>query len=70
MLVLSRKADQSIVIGDGILVRITQIHGNRVRFAIEAPEKVRILRGELQPFIPGVTAPTAMKSTTTVPANH
>lgn len=47
MLVLSRKANQSIHIGDNIKINIVQIKGNQVKIAIEAPDDVRILRGEL-----------------------
>ena len=48
MLVLSRKTDQRIRIGDNITIVVNQIKGNRVTIGIEAPEGVRILRGELQ----------------------
>jgi carbon storage regulator CsrA len=47
MLVLSRKADESIHIGGRIKIRIVKIKGNRVRIGIEAPEDVAIVRGEL-----------------------
>jgi len=47
MLVLSRKPSQTIHIGDNIKVTIVQIKGNQVKVAIEAPDDVRILRGEL-----------------------
>ena len=47
MLVLSRKIGEKVVIGDGIVVVVKRIHGQRVTFGIEAPESVRILRGEL-----------------------
>ncbi len=49
MLVLSRKAGQKIMIGDGISVVVNRVAGNRVAIGIEAPQGVRILRGELQP---------------------
>ena len=48
MLVLSRKASQTIVIDGQVVIRINQIRGNKVAIGIEAPDKVRILRGELQ----------------------
>jgi len=49
MLVLSRKAGQKIMIGDGISVVVNRVSGNRVAIGIEAPDGVRILRGELEP---------------------
>ncbi len=50
MLVLSRKTGEKVVIGDGIVVVVKRIHGQRVTFGIEAPESVRIVRGELPRF--------------------
>ena len=47
MLVLSRKADQSIHIGDAIRITVVRIRGNRVKLGIEAPGEVSVLRGEL-----------------------
>ena len=48
MPVLSRKTDERIRIGDDITIVVSQIKGNRVTLAIEAPDGVRILRGELE----------------------
>ena len=50
MLVLSRKTGQKVLIGDGIVVVVKRILGQRVTFGIEAPESVRIVRGELPLF--------------------
>jgi len=50
MLVLSRKVGERLVIGDDIVVIINKIAGNRVTIAIEAPNDVRIVRGELAPL--------------------
>ncbi|MBI3837692.1 MAG: carbon storage regulator [Planctomycetia bacterium] len=50
MLVLSRKIGEKVVIGDGIVVVVKRIFGQRVTFGIEAPETVRIVRGELPRF--------------------
>jgi carbon storage regulator len=47
MLVLSRKPGEKVAIGHGITLSVVQAEGNRVRIGIEAPEDVRILRGEL-----------------------
>ncbi len=47
MLVLSRKAGESLVIGDGITVTVQSVKGDVVRIAIDAPRQVPILRGEL-----------------------
>ena len=50
MLVLGRKQEQTIQIGDNIRVTILRIKGNCVRVGVEAPEQVRILREELVPI--------------------
>jgi carbon storage regulator len=47
MLVLSRKQDQAVFIGDNIKVTVVKVQGKSIRPSIEAPEDVRILRGEL-----------------------
>ncbi|MDA8744402.1 carbon storage regulator CsrA [Rubripirellula amarantea] len=48
MLVLSRKADESIQIGNDIVIKVIRVQGNRVRLAIEAPKEIRVVRGELE----------------------
>ncbi len=47
MLVLSRKQQQEIVIGEEIRVTVLQVKGNTVRLGIEAPREIRVMRGEL-----------------------
>jgi carbon storage regulator len=48
MLVLSRKADESIYIDGRIKVKILKIKGNKVRIGIDAPSDVSIVRSELE----------------------
>ena len=50
MLVLSRKAGESIRIGDDLVVTVTRVRGNRVQISIDAPREVAIRRGELSPL--------------------
>ncbi len=47
MLVLSRKANETIKIGDDIELRIIEVKGDTVKIGIDAPKSVDILRGEL-----------------------
>jgi carbon storage regulator len=47
MLVLSRKQDESIMIGDGIEIVIVEIRGNKVRLGISAPSQVPVHRREV-----------------------
>jgi len=51
MLVLSRKAGEEIIIGDNIRVVVHRVSANRVAIAIDAPDDVRIMRGELKALI-------------------
>lgn len=47
MLVLARKAHETIRIGDHISISIVSIRGRVVRVGIEAPAEIRVARGEL-----------------------
>jgi carbon storage regulator len=47
MLVLSRQRDESIVIGENIVVTIVDIRGDKVRLGIEAPTEVPVHRREV-----------------------
>lgn len=47
MLVLSRKQGESIRINDNITINIVSVGPGRVKIAIDAPQNVTILRGEL-----------------------
>jgi carbon storage regulator CsrA len=47
MLVLTRKVEESIVIGDNIVVKVIAIENGNVKLGIEAPKDVSIIRDEL-----------------------
>jgi carbon storage regulator len=47
MLVLSRHRDESIMIGDDIVVTIVDIRGDKVRLGIEAPTDIPVHRQEV-----------------------
>lgn len=47
MLVLSRKLDQRIKIGEDIEIVVVSISGDAVRLGIEAPRSVKVLRSEV-----------------------
>lgn len=47
MLVLTRKANQSIMIGDEIEVSVLAIMGEKVRIGIEAPRAIPVFRKEV-----------------------
>ncbi len=47
MLVLSRKKNESIVIGDDVVIVIVEIRGDKVRLGIEAPRTTSVHRQEV-----------------------
>ena len=47
MLVLSRHRDQSIVIGEDVVVTIVDIRGDKVRLGIDAPSEIPVHRREV-----------------------
>ena len=47
MLVLSRKKDESIIIGDHITITVVEIRGDKVRLGIEAPKDISVHRREV-----------------------
>ena len=47
MLILSRKIDQAITIGENIEISITKIEGDSVKIGISAPRSIAILRKEI-----------------------
>jgi carbon storage regulator len=53
MLVLSRKENEKIKLGDNITLTIVRVSGDKVRLGIEAPSDVVILREELSPRVAG-----------------
>ena len=47
MLVLMRKKDQSIMIGDNIVITVVDIRGDKVRLGIDAPSEIPVHRREI-----------------------
>jgi carbon storage regulator len=47
MLVLSRTRDESIIIGDNVVVTIVDVRGDKVKLGIEAPQDVSVHRREV-----------------------
>ena len=48
MLVLSRKKNESIIIGDNVTVTIVEIRGDKIKIGIEAPVDVSVDRVEVR----------------------
>ena len=47
MLVLSRTRDESIIIGDNVVVTVVDVRGDKVKLGIEAPQDVTVHRREV-----------------------
>lgn len=47
MLVLSRQRDESIMIGENVVVTIVDIRGDKVRLGIQAPSEIPVHRQEV-----------------------
>lgn len=54
MLVLQRKVDQSIMIGDDIQIKVVECHNGHVRLGIIAPRDIRVHRLEVYQEIHGL----------------
>jgi carbon storage regulator len=47
MLVLTRREDEAITIGDSIVITVLSVDGDRVKLGIAAPREMPIMRGEI-----------------------
>ncbi len=47
MLILARKTDEEILLGNDIVIKVVEVGKNSVKLGIEAPKSTLILRGEL-----------------------
>ncbi|MDR2922631.1 MAG: carbon storage regulator CsrA [Treponema sp.] len=47
MLILSRKINEKVMIGDDITVSIIEVRGDQVRIGVDAPKSVKVFRREV-----------------------
>ncbi|MDR0502417.1 MAG: carbon storage regulator CsrA [Treponema sp.] len=47
MLILSRKLNEKVIIGDDITISIIEVRGDQVRIGIDAPKKIKVFRQEV-----------------------
>ncbi|MBN1243009.1 MAG: carbon storage regulator CsrA [Spirochaetales bacterium] len=47
MLVLSRKLNERIIVGDDIVISVVEVRGDQVKLGIEAPRHVKVYRQEV-----------------------
>ena len=67
MLILSRKINEKIMIGDDIAVSIIEIRGDQVRIGVDAPKAVKVFRQEVFDAIKAENK-AAAESTLVLPA--
>ena len=67
MLILSRKVNEKIMIGDDISISIIEIRGDQVRIGVDAPKSVKVFRQEVFDAIKAENR-AAAESRTVLPA--
>jgi len=66
MLILSRKTDEKIMIGDDISISVIEIRGDQVRIGVDAPKTIKVFRQEVFDAIKAENK-AAVQSTVTLP---
>ncbi len=66
MLVLSRKKNEKIVIGDDVVVTVLEIRGDQIQLGISAPREIPIHRMEVYESIKKVTEEAARSTTDSI----
>ena len=66
MLILARKVNEKIMIGDDISISIIDIRGDQVRLGVDAPKNVKVFRKEVFDAIKAENK-AAMESTPIIP---
>ncbi|TFH03720.1 MAG: carbon storage regulator CsrA [Spirochaetales bacterium] len=68
MLILARRINERIVIGDNIHISVVDIRGDQVKLGIEAPRNVKVFRQEVFDAIQAENREAAQSSTTALPS--
>jgi carbon storage regulator len=64
MLILSRKIDEKIKIGNDITITLIDVHGDQVKIGVEAPKDVKVFRQEVYSAIQNQNKESAANSRT------
>jgi carbon storage regulator len=67
MLILARKVNESIIIGDQIVLSVVDIKGDQVKLGIQAPRNVKVYRQEVYEAIQEENRAAAMSAKTELP---
>ena len=51
MLILSRKIDEKIKIGNDITITLIDVHGDQVKIGVEDPKDVKVMRSPINEFV-------------------
>ena len=68
MLILSRKINESIIIGDNIELSIVDVKGDQVKIGIDAPRNVKVFRKEVYQAIQEENRAAARSSIDVIPS--
>ena len=68
MLILTRKAEQGIVIDGNVILRVLSVDGERVKIGVEAPRSITVLREELLTEVADANQAAAARPATDRPA--
>lgn len=70
MIIMSRRQDEQIVIGDNIVITVADIRGDKVRLAIESPLEVPVFREEVYRAIQSNRRAAEAQGSQSVPCEH
>lgn len=70
MLVLTRRAGESIIIDDDIELKVLKIRGSQVHLGIDAPKQAAVHRKEVWLRIQGEDEPEALPDSTKLHSSH
>lgn len=68
MLILSRRVNEKIVIGENVVVSIIEVRGDQVKIGIDAPKTVKVFRQEVFNAIQSENRRAAAASAVELPA--
>jgi carbon storage regulator len=69
VLVLTRRKNQSIVIGDGIIVTVLEVKGDQIRLGVTAPRDVPVHREELLAALAQANQAAVLPTDATLPSD-